>query len=130
MGKFNNTNNHFSALISQTEVLKSISVEISNLIVMPIWEQLGISETEYIARENALYVYDASNIEIEIINRVDNDVDLLTDESLISIIAHEDEETLDELENSETIADTNNNITVSTIVQQLEAIIVSRLNAM
>jgi hypothetical protein len=129
MGKFNNTNTHFSTLISQTEVLKSISVEIANLIVMPIWEQLGISETEYIARENALYVYDASNIEIEIINRVENDVDLLTDDSLISIIAHEDEETLDELENSTTIADATNNISVGTIVQQLEAIIAARLNA-
>jgi hypothetical protein len=129
MGKFNNTNTH-SALISQSEVLKSISVEIANLQVMPIWQQMNITEEEYIARENALYVYDASNIEIEIINRVDNDVDLLTDESLISIIAHEDEETLDELENSTTIADATNNITVATIVQQLEAIIAARLNAM
>jgi hypothetical protein len=129
MGKFNNTNTH-SALISQSEVLKSISVEIANLQVMPIWQQMNITEQEYIARENALYVYDASTIEIEIINRVDNDVDLLTDESLISIIAHEDEETLDELENSTTIADATNNITVATIVQQLEAIIAARLNAM
>lgn len=129
MGKFNNTNTH-SALISQSEVLKSISVEIANLQVMPIWQQMNITEQEYIARENALYVYDASTIEIEIINRVDNDVDLLTDESLISIIAHEDEKTLDELENSNTIANATNNITVATIVQQLEAIIAARLNAM
>jgi len=129
MGKFNNTNTH-SALISQSEVLKSISVEIANLQVMPIWQQMNITEEEYIAREKALYVYDASTIEIEIINRVDNDVDLLTDESLISIIAHEDEKTLDELENSNTIANATNNITVATIVQQLEAIIAARLNAM
>jgi hypothetical protein len=128
MGKFNKP--HFSTLIGKSEVLQKISVEIANLRVLPVWTQLGITEEEYIARQNALYVYDASNIEIEILNRVENDVDLLTDETLISIIAHEDEETINELENSTTIADTTNNISVGTIVQQLEAIIAARLNSL
>ena len=126
MGKFNKP--HFSTLIGKSEVLQKISVEIANLRVLPVWTQLGITEEEYIARQNALYVYDASNIEIEILNRVENDVDLLTDETLISIIAHEDEETINELENSTTIVDEITNISVGDIVQQLEAIIASRLN--
>ena len=75
---------------------------------------------------NAIYVYDVETIETAIIERINNDVDILNDESLIQIINHEDSETRETLSNSETIADEVNGISVGNIVQQIESIIASR----
>ena len=120
MGKFNNTNKTIT--VSQSVVLHSISVEISNQLLLPIWEQMNMTQDEY----NAIYVYDVETIETAIIERISNDVDILNDESLIQIINHEDSETRETLSNSETIADEVNGISVGNIVQQIESIIASR----
>ena len=41
MGKFNNTNKTIS--VPQSVILDSIAVEISNQLLQPIWEQLGLT---------------------------------------------------------------------------------------
>ena len=120
MGKFNNTNKTIT--VPQSVVLHSIAVEISNQLLLPIWEQLNMTEAQY----NAIYVYDVETIETAIIERINNDVDILNDESLIQIINHEDSETRETLSNSETIADEVNGISVGSIIQQIELIISSR----
>jgi len=75
---------------------------------------------------NAIYVCNVETIEQEIINRIDNEIDVLTDESRIQIINHEDTLTREFLSNSETIADETNGISVGSIIQQIELIISSR----
>ena len=121
MGKFNNlTKTNVS--VSQSVILHSIAVEISNQLLLPIWEQMNMTQDEY----NAIYVYDVETIEQEIINRIDNEIDVLNDESLIQIINHEDTETRETLSNSSTIVDEANGISVGNIVQQIELIIASR----
>ena len=124
MGKFNNSNKT-NVSVPQSVVLHSIAVEISNQLLLPIWEQMNMTQDEY----NAIYVYDVETIEQEIINRIDNDVDILNDESLIQIINHEDSETRETLSNSETIADETNGISVGNIIQQIESIIASRTSS-
>ena len=124
MGKFNNTNKTIT--VPQSVVLHSIAVEISNQLLLPIWEKLGITEEEYQMQQDAIYVYDVETIETAIIERINNDVDILNDESLIQIINHEDSLTRETLSNSETIADETNGISVGNIVQQIELIISSR----
>ena len=120
MGKFNNLNKTIT--VPQSVVLHSIAVEISNQLLLPIWEQMNMTQDEY----NAIYVYDVETIETAIIERINNDVDILNDESLIQIINHEDSETRETLSNSETIADEVNGISVGNIIQQIESIISSR----
>lgn len=97
----------------------------ANIRSIPVWEFEGISEQEYLARQNAL-VYDASFIVIQILETVQNDIDPITDESIISMIQHEDEETINILENDSTIINETTGITGGSIVQQIEAIIASR----
>ena len=121
MGKFNNSTKT-NVYVSQSLVLHSIAVEISNQLLLPIWEQMNMTQDEY----NAIYVYNVETIETAIIERINNDVDILNDESLIQIINHEDSETRETLSNSETIADETNGISVGNIVQQIESIIASR----
>ena len=121
MGKFNNSNKT-NVSVPQSVVLHSIAVEISNQLLLPIWEQMNMTQDEY----NAIYVYNVETIETAIIERINNDVDILNDESLIQIINHEDSETRETLSNSETIADEVNGISVGNIVQQIESIIASR----
>jgi len=121
MGKFNNLNKT-NVSVPQSVVLHSIAVEISNQLLQPIWTQMGLTEAQY----NAMYVYDVETIEQEIINRIDNEIDVLNDESLLEIINHEDSETREFLSNSETIADEANGISVGSIIQQIESIISSR----
>ena len=120
MGKFNNSTKTIS--VPQSVILHSIAVEISNQLLLPIWEQMNMTQDEY----NAIYVYDVETIEQEIINRIDNEIDVLNDESLIQIINHEDTETREFLSNSSTIVDEANGISVGNIVQQIELIIASR----
>jgi hypothetical protein len=121
MGKFNySTKTNVS--VPQSVILHSIAVEISNQLLLPIWEQLNMTEEEY----NAIYVYNVETIEQEIINRIDNEIDVLTEESQIQIINHEDTLTRETLSNSETIADEANGISVGSIIQQIELIISSR----
>jgi len=120
MGKFNNSTKTIS--VPQSVILHSIAVEISNQLLQPIWTQMGLTEAQY----NAIYVYDVETIEQEIINRIDNEIDVLNDESLIQIINHEDTETRETLSNSETVADEANGISVGSIIQQIELIISSR----
>ena len=120
MGKFNNTNKTIT--VSQSLVLHSIAVEISNQLLLPIWEQMNMTQDEY----NAIYVYDVETIETAIIERINNEIDILNDESLIQIINHEDSETRETLSNSETIADEVNGISVGNIIQQIETLISSR----
>ena len=86
MGKFNNSTKTIS--VPQSVILHSIAVEISNQLLLPIWEQMNMTQDEY----NAIYVYNVETIEQEIINRIDNEIDVLNDESLIQIINHEDSE--------------------------------------
>ena len=124
MGKFNNSTKT-NVSVPHSLVLQSIAVEISNQLLLPIWEQMNMTQDEY----NAIYVYDVETIEQEIINRIDNDVDILNDESLIQIINHEDSETRETLSNSETIADEVNGISVGNIIQQIESIISSRTSS-
>ena len=121
MGKFNNSNKT-NVSVPQSVVLHSIAVEISNQLLLPIWEQMNMTQDEY----NAIYVYNVETIETAIIERINNDVDILNDESLIQIINHEDSETRETLSNSETIADEVNGISVGNIIQQIESIISSR----
>ena len=121
MGKFNNSTKT-NVLVTQSVILHSIAVEISNQLLQPIWTQMGLTEAQY----NAIYVYDVETIEQEIINRIDNEIDVLNDESLIQIINHEDTETREFLSNSSTIVDEANGISVGNIVQQIELIIASR----
>ena len=124
MGKFNNSTKT-NVSVPHSLVLQSIAVEISNqllLSIAPIWEQMNMTQDEY----NAIYVYNVETIETAIIERINNDVDILNDESLIQIINHEDSETRETLSNSETIADEVNGISVGNIVQQIESIIASR----
>jgi hypothetical protein len=126
MGKFNNSNT-YQYRPSKTDILKEISVEVANLLVLPIWERLNLTELEYIDRENAKEV---ENVENDIITDVLNGEDVLADEPLIEILQNENTTVIADLENSTTIVDTTTNVSVGTIVQQLEAIISSRLNAM
>ena len=123
MGKFNNTNKTIT--VSQSLVLHSIAVEISNQLLLPIWEQMNMTQDEY----NAIYVYNVETIETAIIERINNDVDILNDESLIQIINHEDSLTRETLSNSETIADEVNGISVGNIIQQIETLILSRTSS-
>ena len=120
MGKFNNLNKTIT--VPQSVVLHSIAVEISNQLLLPIWEQMNMTEAQY----NGIYVYNVETIETAIIERINNDVDILNDESLIQIINHEDSLTRETLSNSETIADEVNGISVGNIIQQIESIISSR----
>ena len=121
MGKFNNSTKT-NVSVPQSVVLQSIAVEISNQLLLPIWEQMNMTQDEY----NAIYVYNVETIETAIIERINNDVDILNDESLIQIINHEDSLTRETLSNSETIADEVNGISVGNIIQQIESIIASR----
>ena len=121
MGKFNNSTKT-NVSVPHSLVLQSIAVEISNQLLLPIWEQMNMTQDEY----NAIYVYNVETIETAIIERINNDVDILNDESLIQIINHEDSLTRETLSNSETIADEVNGISVGNIVQQIELIISSR----
>jgi hypothetical protein len=127
MGKFNNSNNNYQYRPSKTDILKEISVEVANLAVLPIWERLNITELEYIDRENAIEV---KKVETEIITDVLNGEDIFADESLINTLQNENTTIIADLEASTTIIDTTSNVSVGTIVQQLEAIISARLNAM
>ena len=124
MGKFNNSTKT-NVSVPQSVVLQSIAVEISNQLLLPIWEQMNMTQDEY----NAIYVYNVETIETAIIERINNDVDILNDESLIQIINHEDSETRETLSNSETIADEVNGISVGNIIQQIESIISSRTSS-
>ena len=124
MGKFNNSNKT-NVSVPQSVVLHSIAVEISNQLLLPIWEQMNMTQDEY----NAIYVYNVETIETAIIERINNDVDILNDESLIQIINHEDSLTRETLSNSETIADEVNGISVGNIIQQIESIIASRTSS-
>ena len=121
MGKFNNSTKT-NVSVPQSVVLQSIAVEISNQLLLPIWEQMNMTQDEY----NAIYVYDVETIETAIIERINNEIDILNDESLIQIINHEDSETRETLSNSETIADEVNGISVGNIIQQIETLISSR----
>ena len=121
MGKFNNSTKT-NVSVPHSLVLQSIAVEISNQLLLPIWEQMNMTQDEY----NAIYVYNVETIETAIIERINNDIDILNDESLIQIINHEDSETRETLSNSETIADEVNGISVGNIIQQIESIIASR----
>ena len=127
MGKFNNTNK-INATVPQSVILHSIAVEISNQLLQPIWLQIGIREEKYQMQEDAIYLYNVETIEQEIINRIDNEKDVLTNESLLQIIKHEDSEPRNLLVNSETTAyiENNNTISIGNIVQQIELIIASR----
>ena len=124
MGKFNNSTKT-NVSVPHSLVLQSIAVEISNQLLLPIWEQMNMTQDEY----NAIYVYNVETIETAIIERINNDVDNLNDESLIQIINHEDSETRETLSNSETIADEVNGISVGNIIQQIESIIASRASS-
>ena len=124
MGKFTNLNKT-NVSVPQSVVLHSIAVEISNQLLLPIWEQMNMTQDEY----NAIYVYNVETIETAIIERINNDVDILNDESLIQIINHEDSETRETLSNSETIADEVNGISVGNIIQQIETLISSRASS-
>ena len=124
MGKFNNSTKT-NVSVPHSLVLQSIAVEISNQLLLPIWEQMNMTQDEY----NAIYVYNVETIETAIIERINNDVDILNDESLIQIINHEDSLTRETLSNSETIADETNGISVGNIIQQIESIIASRTSS-
>ena len=124
MGKFNNSTKT-NVSVPHSVVLQSIAVEISNQLLLPIWEQMNMTQDEY----NAIYVYNVETIETAIIERINNDVDILNDESLIQIINHEDSLTRETLSNSETIADEVNGISVGNIIQQIESIIASRASS-
>ena len=124
MGKFNNSTKT-NVSVPHSLVLQSIAVEISNQLLLPIWEQMNMTQDEY----NAIYVYNVETIETAIIERINNDVDILNDESLIQIINHEDSLTRETLSNSETIADEVNGISVGNIIQQIETLISSRASS-
>ena len=121
MGKFNNSTKT-NVSVPQSVVLQSIAVEISNQLLLPIWEQMNMTQDEY----NAIYVYNVETIETAIIERINNEIDILNDENLIQIINHEDSLTRETLSNSETIADEVNGISVGNIVQQIESLISAR----
>ena len=121
MGKFNNSTKT-NVSVPHSLVLQSIAVEISNQLLLPIWEQMNMTQDEY----NAIYVYNVETIETAIIERINNDVDIMNDENLIQIINHEDSLTRETLSNSETIADEVNGISVGNIIQQIESIIKTR----
>ena len=124
MGKFNNSTKT-NVSVPHSLVLQSIAVEISNQLLLPIWEQMNMTQDEY----NAIYVYNVETIETAIIERINNDVDIMNDENLIQIINHEDSLTRETLSNSETIADEVNGISVGNIIQQIETLISSRTSS-
>ena len=124
MGKFNNSTKT-NVSVPHSLVLQSIAVEISNQLLLPIWEQMNMTQDEY----NAIYVYNVETIETAIIERINNDVDILNDENLIQIINHEDSLTRETLSNSETIAGEVNGISVGNIIQQIETLISSRASS-
>jgi hypothetical protein len=101
MGKFTSNSNFFQPTRFSNPIdtsnLSPYGVQMANIRSIPVWELEGISEQEYLARQNAL-VYDASFIEMQILETVQNDIDPITDESIISMIQHEDEETINILE--------------------------------
>ena len=81
---------------------------------------MSLTEEEYHMQQGAIFVYDVETIEQEILDRIDNEIDVLTDESLLQVIKHEDSLTRVTLSNSETIVDVANGISVGNIVQQIE----------
>ena len=89
MGKFSNSfmqQTRFSNPINTT-LLSPYSVELANIQQIPIWEIQGITHQECIARQNAL-IYDANSIEIQILNKIENNVDPIINENIISMIEH------------------------------------------
>lgn len=124
MGKFNSNQGFFQPTrfsnSVDTALLPPYSVQVANIRDIPIWEMQGITQEEYEARQNAL-VYDASYIEQEIIEAVENNIDPITDAAIISLYEHEDEETQNALETSTTVVNETTNLTVGDIIQQSEA---------
>jgi hypothetical protein len=127
MGKFSNSSNQqkrFSNPIN-TNLLSPYSIEIANLKQTPIWEILGITQDEYLARQNAL-IYNAVTIEAEILTKVENNIDPVNDATIISMVEHEDVATVNELLASQTVTNVTTGLKVGDIVQQIETVIHSR----
>jgi hypothetical protein len=126
MGKFSNniTHKRFSNPINTTS-LNPYSVEIANIKQIPVWEIHGITQDEYIARQNAL-IYNAVTIEAEILTKVENNIDPVNDETIISMVEHEDEATVTELLASQTVTNVTTGVKVGDIIQQIETVIHSR----
>jgi hypothetical protein len=109
--KFSNPNN--------TKIFNPYSTELANVQVIPIWETLGITEQEYIARQNA-HIYDATSIETAILNKIENNIDPFINDNIISMIEHEDVDTINTLIASQTVTNNVTGKTVGNIVEEIK----------
>lgn len=121
MGKFSKISTQqtrFSNPINTT-LLSPYSIEIANIKQMPIWEIQGITHQEYIARQNAL-TYDANSIELEILNKIENNIDPIINDNIISMIEHEDVDTINTLLDSQTVTNDTTGKTIGNIVEEIK----------
>ena len=86
---------------------------------IPICEIQGITHQQYIARQNAL-IYDANSIETEILNKIKNNIDPIINDNILSLIKHEDVDTINTLLESETITNKITGKTIGNIVEDIK----------